>query len=196
LGTVLLLDNKDSFVWNLAQALQILGEDVRVVRSDAAVDSTVDSSGATRIVISPGPGRPENAGNSVAIVRRWSGRLPILGVCLGHQAIARAFGGSVVRSPPCHGKPWPIEHENSGLFANLPNPLTACRYHSLTVSPANLPDCLIVDAKSAEGLIMGMRHRTHPTFGLQFHPESFRTPLGLDLLRNFLEVNSSGVATG
>jgi anthranilate synthase component II len=192
LGTVLLLDNKDSFVWNLAQALQVLGEDVRVVRShaidDPTVDATVANNGTTRIVISPGPGRPENAGNSVAIVRRWSGRLPILGVCLGHQAIARAFGGSVFRSPPCHGKPWPIEHENSGLFANLPNPLTACRYHSLAVSCANLPDCLIVDAKSAEGLIMGLRHRAHPTFGLQFHPESFRTPLGLDILRNFLEV--------
>jgi anthranilate synthase/aminodeoxychorismate synthase-like glutamine amidotransferase len=190
LSTVLLLDNKDSFVWNLAQAFQILGLDVHVVRSGVASDATVEDLKPGRIVISPGPGLPEGAGNSVALIREWSGRLPILGVCLGHQAIATAFGGSVFRAPPCHGKPWPIEHENSGLFANLPNPLTACRYHSLAVNPDDLPDCLIVDATTAEGLIMGLRHRSHPTFGLQFHPESFRTPAGLDVLRNFLEVTA------
>jgi anthranilate synthase component 2 len=187
LPTVLLLDNKDSFVWNLAQALQVLGSDVHVVRSDVATVDSVRECGADRIVISPGPGRPEHAGNSIAIVQACSGHLPILGVCLGHQAIASAFGGSVFRAPPCHGKPWPIRHEGTGLFANLPDPLQACRYHSLAVNRADLPDALSVDATSDEGLIMSVRHRSHATFGVQFHPESFRTPDGHRLLQNFLE---------
>lgn len=187
MSSVLLLDNRDSFVWNLAQALQVLGAVVHVVRSDVATPASVTDCGADQIVISPGPGRPEDAGNSVAIVQAWSGRVPILGVCLGHQAIATAFGGSVFRAPPCHGKPWPIRHDNTGLFTNLPNPLPACRYHSLAVNRDDLPDALLVDATDDEGLIMAMRHRSHPTFGVQFHPESFRTPDGHGLLRNFLE---------
>ena len=141
---ILLLDNKDSFVWNLAQALEGLGASVRVVRSDA-ID--VEAMGSCRaIVISPGPGRPEDAGVSVPAVRRWSGRVPILGVCLGHQAIGAAFGADVVRGEPVHGRATPIRHEGRGLFAGLPQPLSACRYHSLYVA-APLPSCLCPTAR-------------------------------------------------
>lgn len=190
MSTVLLLDNKDSFVWNLAQALQMLGAEVYVVRSDMITAETVRERAPDRIVISPGPGRPEQAGNSIEIVRSFTGRVPILGVCLGHQAIAAAFGGSVIRATPCHGKPRPIHHHAAGLFTNLPNPLEACRYHSLAVNRDDFPDALHVDATSDDGLIMSLRHRSHPTFGLQFHPESFRTPDGHRMLQNFLEIEA------
>ncbi|MFY9340904.1 MAG: aminodeoxychorismate/anthranilate synthase component II [Planctomycetota bacterium] len=180
---ILLLDNKDSFVWNLAQALMVLGGSVQVVRSDA-VD--VERLGDARaLVISPGPGRPEDAGNSVAAIRRWSGQRPILGVCLGHQAIGVAFGGVVARGEPRHGRTSAIEHDGEGLFAGLPRPLQACRYHSLYVG-APLPDVLLATARTGDGAIMAVRHREHPTFGVQFHPESFRTPDGPRLLANFL----------
>ncbi len=180
---ILLLDNKDSFVWNLAQALQMLGAAVRVVRSDAIA---VEAAGAGRaLVLSPGPGRPEDAGICIAAIRRWSGHLPILGVCLGHQAIGAAFGAPVDRGPPVHGRATPIEHDGTGLFAGLPKPLSACRYHSLYVGPT-LPPELVATAHTPEGQVMALRHRTHKTFGVQFHPESFRTPDGPRLLRNFL----------
>jgi anthranilate synthase/aminodeoxychorismate synthase-like glutamine amidotransferase len=180
---ILLLDNKDSFVWNLAQAFGALGAAVQVVRSDA-VD--VERLGSARaLVLSPGPGRPEHAGCTLAAIARWSGVLPMLGVCLGHQAIGAAFGGSVVRGAPMHGRTSPIEHDGTGLFAGLPRPLHACRYHSLYVADPLPPD-LLATARSGAGEVMALRHRTHATFGVQFHPESFRTTDGPRLLANFL----------
>lgn len=180
---ILLLDNKDSFVWNLAQALQGLGAAVEVVRSDV-VD--VDAAGAyAAIVLSPGPGRPEAAGRSLDLVRAWSGRRPLLGVCLGHQAIGAAFGAAVVPGEPVHGRATPVLHDGTGLFAGLPAPLPACRYHSLYVVPPLGPD-LVATARTPAGEIMALRHRRHPTFGVQFHPESFRTEAGPALLANFL----------
>ena len=187
MSPLLLLDNKDSFVWNLAQAFQTLGQEVSVLRSEQIDIDTLDRNPPSALIVSPGPGRPETAGQSVALVQRLSGQIPILGVCLGHQAIATAFGGDVQRVDPCHGKPWPIQHNETGLFRGLPNPLQACRYHSLAVVRSSLPDSLQVSATSPEGVVMAIHHRTHPTFGVQFHPESFRTPLGLGLLKNFLE---------
>jgi anthranilate synthase/aminodeoxychorismate synthase-like glutamine amidotransferase len=180
---ILLLDNKDSFVWNLAQAFATLGAPVRVVRSDTLV---AEAAGECRaIVVSPGPGRPEDAGISIAAIRRWSGHRPILGVCLGHQAIGAAFGAPVGRGGPVHGRATPIHHDGSGLFFGLPNPLPACRYHSLYVGPT-LPPELLATAFTERGEVMALRHRNHPTFGVQFHPESFRTPDGPRLLQNFL----------
>lgn len=180
---ILLLDNKDSFVWNLAQALAALGAAVRVVRSDAV--DTEQLGEARALVISPGPGRPEDAGCSVAAIRRWSGLRPILGVCLGHQAIGMAFGADVVRGAPVHGRTTPIHHDGTGLFAGLPKPWPACRYHSLYVA-GPLPAELVATAHTAAGEIMALRHRQHATFGVQFHPESFRSEGGPRLLANFL----------
>ncbi|MBK8100424.1 MAG: aminodeoxychorismate/anthranilate synthase component II [Planctomycetes bacterium] len=181
---ILLLDNQDSFVWNLAQAFGGLGATVLVERSDR-ID--VERAGQARaLVLSPGPGRPEDAGICVAAIRRWSGHRPILGVCLGHQAIGAAFGAAVVRSNPCHGRTSPISHDRTGLFAGLPQPLVACRYHSLCVDPTTLPPELLPTAWTAAGELMALRHRNHATFGVQFHPESFRSPDGPRLLANFL----------
>lgn len=180
---ILLLDNKDSFVWNLAQAFASLGAGVRVERSDRFdVESMRDH---RAIVLSPGPGRPEDAGASIPAVRRWSGHVPVLGVCLGHQAIGAAFGASIVRGEPVHGRATAIHHAGEGLFAGLPRPWSACRYHSLYVAQP-LPECLAADAVDDDGRVMALRHREHPTFGVQFHPESFRTPDGVRLLSNFL----------
>lgn len=188
--SLLLLDNRDSFVWNLAQAFQVLGESVEVVRSDALDPAAIAARAPRAIVISPGPGHPRNAGFSEATVRRLSGRIPILGVCLGHQAIATAFGGRLFRAPPCHGKPWPVRHDGIGLYRDLPDPVSFCRYHSLAVDATTLPEELCADAWSPEGLIMGLHHRTHPTYGVQFHPESFRSPAGPALLANFLALTA------
>lgn len=190
---ILLLDNKDSFVWNLAQALQGLGAMVQVARSDTEILETMGSYRA--IVISPGPGRPEQAGVSLAAVQRWSGRVPMLGVCLGHQAIGAAFGATIVRGAPVHGRTTPIRHDTRGLFAGLPDPWSACRYHSLYVADP-LPPCLQTTARDEHGQVMALRHREHPTFGVQFHPESFRTPHGQRLLANFLQCigTAGGVA--
>jgi anthranilate synthase/aminodeoxychorismate synthase-like glutamine amidotransferase len=179
---ILLLDNQDSFVWNLAQAFGQLGAEVAVVRSDR-ID--VAAAGNCRaLVLSPGPGRPEDAGISVAAVQHWSGQRPILGVCLGHQAIGAAFGAKVARGQPVHGRTSPVRHDGTGLFAGLPDPLHACRYHSLYVQ--DLPPELQATAHTDGGACMALQHQDHPTYGVQFHPESFRTEHGLLLLANFL----------
>jgi len=179
-----LLDNKDSFVWNLAQALLVLGAEVTVVRSDRV--AVGDLRGARALVISPGPGRPEDAGVSVAAVSALTGAVPILGVCLGHQAIGLAFGARVVRTAPRHGMTSRIVHGGTGLFAGLASPFAACRYHSLCV--VDLPPELLPLAHAEDGVLMALRHARHPTFGVQFHPESFRSEHGQDLLARFLEL--------
>lgn len=187
---VLLIDNYDSFTWNLAQYLGELGATVEVRRNDAIDLDAVRALSPAHIVISPGPGRPEDAGVSVAVVRELGAAVPILGVCLGHQAIGLAFGGEVVRAPrPMHGKTSTIEHDGRGVFAGLTAPFTAARYHSLIVAEAGLPDELEIAARAAgEGSIMALRHRSWPVHGVQFHPESVMTGEGRRILRNFLEL--------
>ena len=184
---ILLVDNYDSFTYNLAQAIGMLGADVDVRRADTVYPADVASSPPSALVISPGPGTPERAGNSLALVRRLSGVVPILGVCLGHQAIGAAFGGRVVRAPVVvHGKTSRVTHDGAGLFAGIPSPFVATRYHSLVVDERTLPPVLQVTARSADGLLMAFRHETHRTFGVQFHPESVLTRHGPRLLANFL----------
>lgn len=186
-ATILLLDNRDSFVWNLAQAFRMLGQQVAVVRSDRVTVSEIAQRRPRALVMSPGPGGPDEAGVCRAATRALHRELPILGVCLGHQVIAAVFGGVVTRGTPCHGKTSPIAHTARGLFRGLPTPLHGCRYHSLTVESATLPAELVADAWTPTGEIMGLHHAAHPVFGVQFHPESFRTEHGLELLSNFLE---------
>ena len=189
---LLMIDNYDSFTFNLVQYLGELGEDVRVHRNDAITVDEIAALAPTQIVISPGPCTPNEAGISLAVVDRLAGRIPILGVCLGHQAIGQAFGGRVVRAKKImHGKTSPIHHDGRGVFAGLPNPFEATRYHSLVVERDSLPDCLEVSAWTLddEGRfdeIMGLRHRTLAVEGVQFHPESILTLDGKDLLRNFV----------
>ena len=182
----LLIDNYDSFTYNLWHYLSELGAETQVYRNDAL---TVEEAVALRpqgIIISPGPGVPAQSGITVPIVAA-AGSIPLLGVCLGHQAIGEAFGGRVVRAPaPMHGKVSAMEHDGTGVFAGLPNPFTATRYHSLIVERASLPDCLRVNAWTADGLIMGLEHRSLPIHGVQFHPESIASEHGKPLLRNFL----------
>jgi anthranilate synthase component 2 len=185
---ILLLDNYDSFTFNLYQALSELGAEVLVRRNDKIGVADVEALAPQLdgIVISPGPCTPVEAGISVPLVQRLAGRVPILGVCLGHQAIGAAFGGTIVRAPKLmHGKTSMIAHGGTGLFAGLPNPLQATRYHSLMVERESLPPDLEITAE-ANGLIMGLRHRSLPVEGVQFHPESILTPAGSDLLANFL----------
>ena len=189
---ILMIDNYDSFTYNLVQYLGELGEDVRVVRNDELDAAGIAKLAPGKIVISPGPGTPDDAGVSLDVIAKLGGRVPILGVCLGHQAIGQAFGGKVVRAHEImHGKTSPIHHKNVGVFAGLPNPFEATRYHSLIVEKDTLPDCLEVTAwtQAADGSldeIMGLRHRTLPIEGVQFHPESIMTQHGHDQLRNFL----------
>ncbi|HKB15269.1 MAG TPA: aminodeoxychorismate/anthranilate synthase component II [Planctomycetota bacterium] len=184
---VLLLDNYDSFVFNAAHSLEALGADVRVERNDAIPVSRARRLGLTHLVLSPGPGTPDDAGRSIEFVQAFAGEIPILGICLGHQAIGRAFGATVGRAPrPFHGKPSPIEHDGRGVLRGLPNPFPAGRYHSLVVFEEGLPAGLLVTARTPDGIVMGVRHREHPVEGVQFHPESILTPLGPALLRNFL----------
>lgn len=185
LALLILLDNRDSFVWNLAQAFAGLGAEPVVLRSDRCRLDQLDR--ATALVVSPGPGRPEQAGISMAAIRRHHRRIPILGVCLGHQAIGAVFGAPVDPGPPVHGVATPVHHDGRGLFQGLPNPLSVARYHSLYVGTP-LPAELQPVAHTAEGRLMALRHRHAPTFGVQFHPESFRTPDGPRLLANFLAV--------
>ncbi len=186
---LLLLDNYDSFTYNLAQYLGELGSDVRVERSDAIRLADVDALEPEKIVISPGPRTPNDAGISVDVVRHVAGRIPLLGVCLGHQAIGQAFGGAISRAPAImHGKTSLIHHDGNTIFRGLQNPLTATRYHSLVVERTTFPDCLEISAETKDGVIMGLRHRSCLLEGVQFHPESILTTEGKNLLRNFLEL--------
>ncbi|MGI9470556.1 MAG: anthranilate synthase component II [Rubripirellula sp.] len=184
---ILLLDNYDSFVHNLARYVRRLGCRTRVVRSDQMSTQACEALSPSAVILSPGPRRPENAGCSVELVRHLSSHVPILGVCLGHQAIAAAFGGSIRQCGPRHGLPSRITHDGAGLFEGLPSPFTVGRYHSLAVDESALPDELQVTARSDDdGVIMGLRHRTRPVYGVQFHPESVLTDHGLTVLRNFI----------
>ncbi len=185
---ILVVDNYDSFTFNLVQYLGELGEHPEVHRNDKISVKQITDMQPDSILISPGPCTPHQAGISMDVIRAFSGQIPILGVCLGHQSIAAVFGGKVIRSPRLmHGKTSLIEHTGEGLFAGLPSPFTATRYHSLIV-PEPLPDALVKTAWTAEGELMGLRHHQHPTFGLQFHPESILTEHGHQMLKNFLEV--------
>lgn len=185
---LLMIDNYDSFTYNLVQYFSELGQEVVVVRNDEITLDEVMQLAPERIVISPGPCTPNEAGISVPLIQACAGRIPLLGVCLGHQAIGQAFGGRIVHARELmHGKTSPIIHADVGVFRGLPNPFTATRYHSLVIERASLPDCLEVTAWTADGEIMGIRHKTLAVEGVQFHPESVLTEHGHDLLRNFLE---------
>lgn len=186
---ILLIDNYDSFVYNLARYFQRLGQETVVVRNDAATADDVRRMGPRAIVISPGPCTPAEAGCSVDVVRQLAGQIPILGVCLGHQAIAAAAGGRIVRAAePRHGRTSLVEHNSTGLFAGVPSPFSVCRYHSLVVDEATLPGDLSVTARTTDGVIMAVEHRSLPVFGVQFHPEAALTEHGYDLLANFLRI--------
>ena len=184
---VLVIDNYDSFVYNLVQYLGELGAEPLVHRHDALTLDQVEALNIDAVLISPGPGRPEDAGVSTSVIQWAAGRVPLLGVCLGHQAIGAAWGGQVVRAPEImHGKTSFIEHQEKGVFAGLPSPLKATRYHSLIVDRDTLPDELEITATSSDGLIMGLRHKEHAIEGVQFHPEAILTESGHQLLANFL----------
>jgi len=187
--TILLVDNYDSFTYNLFQYLGELGAAVRVVRNDELSAEAALALEPEAVVISPGPGNPDQAGISLDLIARCAGRVPLLGVCLGHQALGQAFGGRVVRAPRLmHGKTSEIHHDERGVFAGLPQPFTATRYHSLVVDRQSVPDALEITAWTDDGVVMGLRHRQHRLEGVQFHPESILTAAGKDLLRNFLRL--------
>ena len=187
--TTLLIDNYDSFTWNLYQYLAELGEDVAVRRNDQTTLEACEALNPDRVVISPGPGRPSGAGLSTELARRFAGRAPVLGVCLGHQCICEAFGGRVTGAGEIrHGKTSAISHDGKGVFAGLPDPFTAVRYHSLAAHAPSLPAELAVSARSGSGVVMGVRHERYTVEGVQFHPESIATEHGKRLLRNFLDL--------
>lgn len=184
---LLMIDNYDSFTYNLVQYLGELGADVRVYRNDALTLDDIARMKPERVVVSPGPCTPNEAGISVPLIERFAGEMPILGVCLGHQSIGQAFGGRIVRATHVmHGKLSPVKHEGRGVFDGLPSPFAVTRYHSLVIARDSMPDCLEVTAESDDGEIMGVRHRSLPVEGVQFHPEAFMTEHGHSLLRNFL----------
>jgi len=190
-GHTLLVDNYDSFTYNLYQYLGELGANVRVVRNDELTAEAAIATTPARIVISPGPGTPDQAGITLDLIRGAAGRIPVLGVCLGHQALGQAFGGRVARAPKLmHGKTSSIRHDGRTVFQGLPDPFTATRYHSLIVERDSVPECLEVSAWTDDGIVMGLRHREHALEGVQFHPESILTTVGKDLLRNFLEARA------
>lgn len=189
---VLVIDNYDSFTYNLVQYLGELGAEPKVYRNDQITLQEIERLRPERIVISPGPKTPSEAGICLELIREFTGRFPILGVCLGHQAIGQAFGGKVIRAPEImHGKTSPISHDGKTIFTGLPNPFLATRYHSLIVERESLPDVLAISATSPDGLIMGLRHRELPVEGVQFHPESILTDSGKQLLRNFLGLQAA-----
>jgi anthranilate synthase component 2 len=184
---LVIIDNYDSFTYNLYQYLCELGADVEVVRNDAVTVAEIGAMQPEAIVISPGPGTPQDAGISIDVVKQLGPSIPILGVCLGHQAIGAAYGADIVRAPVVmHGKTSSVSHDSSGIFAGLPKPFTATRYHSLIVDEATLPPCLEVTARSEDGTIMGLRHREFDVYGVQFHPESILTDTGHQLLATFI----------
>ena len=186
---LLVIDNYDSFTYNLVQYFGELGEDPVVKRNDVITPEEVEKIKPSRIVISPGPGAPREAGISMEVIRRMGPRTPILGVCLGHQCLAEVYGGKVIRADRLmHGKTSPIRHQGQGVFAGLPNPFEATRYHSLIVEKSSVPSCLQITADTAEGEIMGLQHREFPVHGVQFHPESILSREGKELLRNFLRL--------
>jgi anthranilate synthase/aminodeoxychorismate synthase-like glutamine amidotransferase len=190
---VLVVDNYDSFTYNLVQAFLVTGAQVTVEYNDDLSPEAAEEIRPTHLVVSPGPGRPEDAGSSVELIRYFVGRIPVLGVCLGHQAIGVAFGGTVGHALSLmHGKSSEIYHDRRSLFAGLPNPFQAGRYHSLAVAEAGLPEELMISAYTSDGEIMGLRHKTLPVEGVQFHPESVLTPLGDRLVANFLAMRTRG----
>jgi len=184
---ILLIDNYDSFTYNVYQYIADLGYEVRVVRNDRITLEEIEAGGYSAIVISPGPGTPDDAGISRDAVKRFAGKMPILGICLGHQVIGEAFGGKVIRAPqPIHGKVSPVLHNGEGIYEGLPSPFPAGRYHSLIVEKNSLPECLEITAFTEDGLIMGLKHKEYRIEGVQFHPESILTQGGRTLLANFL----------
>ena len=187
---LLIIDNYDSFTYNLVQYLGELGADMKIFRNDKISTDEIETEiKPEKILISPGPGTPDDAGVTLDVIERFAGRVPILGVCLGHQAIGQYFGGKVVRAPePVHGKPVEVAHDGKTIFEGVPNTFRAGRYHSLIVDRGSLPECLEISAESPDGLIMAMRHREHKIEGVQFHPESILTEHGKKLLQNFLEI--------
>jgi anthranilate synthase/aminodeoxychorismate synthase-like glutamine amidotransferase len=186
---LLMIDNYDSFTYNLVQYLGELGEDIRVFRNDKITIEDIEKMSPERIVISPGPCTPNEAGISIDVIKHFAGKIPILGVCLGHQSIGAAFGGDIVRAPNLmHGKTSMIHHDGRTIFEGLPNPFEATRYHSLVIKKETLPDCLEVSAWTKDDIIMGVRHKEFTVEGVQFHPESILTSVGKDLLRNFLKL--------
>ncbi len=188
---ILMIDNYDSFTYNLVQYMGELGADMQVHRNDCIGIADIERLKPEKIVISPGPCTPEKAGVSVEVIRHFAGRVPLLGVCLGHQSVGQAFGGEVVKAGRImHGKTSNVTHDGKNLFLGLPNPFVATRYHSLVLRRKTLPDCLVVTAESEDGEIMGIRHKEFFIEGVQFHPESILTASGKDLLRNFLEMKS------
>ena len=186
---LLLIDNYDSFTYNLYHFLGDLGVDVEVVRNDALSVAEAMAKGAEALMISPGPCDPDRAGICLDLIKAAAGKLPIFGVCLGHQSIGQAFGGKIVRAPELmHGKVSQIEHGGKGVFKGLPNPLAVTRYHSLTIEPSSLPECLEITAQTTDGIIMGVQHKELPIHGVQFHPESIASDKGHELLANFLDL--------
>jgi len=186
---ILMIDNYDSFTYNLVQYLEEIGVPVEVVRNDVMTVAQLEALQPGALVISPGPGGPDDAGVSLAAIAHFTGKLPILGVCLGHQSIAQAFGGTIVGARRLmHGKTSTITADGKGVFKGVNKPFQAMRYHSLAVERESLPDCLLVTAESEDGEIMGLRHKQHPTEGIQFHPESIMTTIGKRLLRNFVNM--------
>ena len=189
---LLMIDNYDSFTYNLVQYLRELGEEVVVYRNDKISIAEIEALQPQRLVISPGPCTPNEAGISVEAIQFFAGKLPILGVCLGHQSVGQAFGGKIVRADRLmHGKTSPVFHDDRELFSGLPNPFDATRYHSLVIERESFPDCLEITAWTVENEIMGLRHRELPIWGMQFHPESILTVTGMDTLRNFLQMTDN-----
>jgi len=188
---ILVIDNFDSFTYNLVQYLGELGAELEVFRNNATSLEAIKRINPDGIVISPGPGTPDDSGITLSVIREFAGTFPLLGVCLGHQSIGQAFGGKIVRAQELmHGKTSQIYHDGSGIFADLPSPLTATRYHSLVVAPESVPDCLRITAHTRDDVIMGLEHKEFPVFGVQFHPESFLTTSGRPMLQNFLNLLS------
>ncbi len=192
-----MIDNYDSFTYNLFQYFRMLGAEVEVARNDRVTIDYIEGLRPSAIVISPGPCRPEDAGVSIAAIHKFSGKIPILGICLGHQAIASAFGGSVVHAKRLmHGKVSTVTSDGRSIYSGISNPFQAMRYHSLAVAPGSLPECLEITAYSEDGEVMGIRHKEHLIEGVQFHPESIMTPVGKRLLKNFLKLANGQTAAG